>query len=338
MMIELKNKYVIGTHVMFYEVEMISEFVQSIYDATGGIENPDNIMIDFCFNFSEYFEKVDTEQISYNDLKIKFIEQVEYLRSGGVDVRYTFYEENNKPYTIGNYRRDLNYNKCLDYDFVIWGESDCLVPKEFFLTLETISVYADKNNINRYITTFAVRKMWDAGWKVLEHNDFTDSVFSDMHENKWQNDKSSIWYTMSIDEMNEINSKAETFDIRILNQPKFDGSLLVMSSGLLQNGVNIPHSCHGCGEDASFERMCKQIMGDSYIQIVVKNILKVHNRVHPKKREYVVGEKHFENVKQKRKSNKLWQNFHKMCEHNLYRIGPNQEKFFNVTKELEKIK
>ena len=48
MMIELKNKYVIGTHVMFYEVEMISEFVQSIYDATGGIENPDNIMIDFC--------------------------------------------------------------------------------------------------------------------------------------------------------------------------------------------------------------------------------------------------------------------------------------------------
>ena len=43
MMIELKNKYVIGTHVMFYEVEMISEFVQSIYDATGGIENPDNI-------------------------------------------------------------------------------------------------------------------------------------------------------------------------------------------------------------------------------------------------------------------------------------------------------
>ena len=52
-MMTLKNKYIIGTHVMFYEVEMISEFVQSIYDATGGIENLDNIMIDFCFNFSE---------------------------------------------------------------------------------------------------------------------------------------------------------------------------------------------------------------------------------------------------------------------------------------------
>ena len=84
--------------------------------------------------------------------------------------------------------------------------------------------------------------------------------------------------------------------------------------------------------------MCRQIMGDSYIQFIVKNILKVHNRVHPMKREYVVGEKHFKNVKQKRKSNQLWQNFHKMCEHNLHRIGSNQEKFFNVTEELEKIK
>ena len=111
---------------------MISEFVQSIYDATGGIENLDNIMIDFCFNFSEYFEKVDTEQISYNDLKIKFIEQVEHLRSGGVNVRYTFYENNNEMYTIGSYRRDLNYKNCDDFDFIIWGESDCLVPKDFF--------------------------------------------------------------------------------------------------------------------------------------------------------------------------------------------------------------
>jgi hypothetical protein len=31
---------------------------------------------------------------------------------------------------------------------------------------------------------------------------------------------------------------------------------------------------------------CKQIMGESYVQFVVKNILKVHNRNHPKKRNY----------------------------------------------------
>ena len=65
----LNKKYIIGTHVMFYEVEMISEFVESIYDATNGIENLDNIMIDFCFNFlpsirppSRPFEKYGTKK------------------------------------------------------------------------------------------------------------------------------------------------------------------------------------------------------------------------------------------------------------------------------------
>ena len=135
---------------------------------------------------------------------------------------------------------------------------------------------------------------------------------------------------MSIDEMNEINSKADDLDIRISNQPKFDGSLLVISSDLVKAGVNIPHSCYACGEDASFEMMCKIIMGNSYVQFIVKNILKVHNRVHPKKREYVVGEQDFENVKQKRKSNNRWQQFHKICEHNLYSLGENQTKFKTV--------
>ena len=68
-------------------------------------------------------------------------------------------------------------------------------------------------------------------------------------------------------------------------------------------------------------------MGGAYVQFIIKNILKVHNRVHPMKREYVLGEKDFENVKQKRKSNNRWQQFHKICEHNLYTLGENQTKF-----------
>ena len=175
--------------------------------------------------------------------------------------------------------------------------------------------------------------MWDSSWSVLEHNDFKNSKFYDMKEEGWKTDKSSIWYTMSIEEMDEINQKSDELDIRISNEPKFDGSLLVISSDLIRSGVNIPHSCYACGEDASFERMCKIIMGGAYVQFIVKNILKVHNRVHPKKREYVLGEKDFENVKQKRKSNNKWQNFHKICEHNLYSLGENQTKFRSV-KEL----
>ena len=124
----LNKKYIIGTHVMFYEVEMISEFVDSVYKAIEQVDNKNNITIDFLFNFSQYFEKVDTNQITIEDIKTKFINQVEKLRSTDVNVRYNFYEDDNNIYTIGNYRRDLNYNYCDDYDFIIWGESDCLVP------------------------------------------------------------------------------------------------------------------------------------------------------------------------------------------------------------------
>ena len=177
---KLDKKYVIGTHVMFYEVEMISEFVESVYQAVHQVDNKDNITVDFLFNFSEYFEKVDTNQISADEIKVKFINQVEYLRSTGVNVRYNFYEDNDNIYTIGSYRRDLNYNNCNDYDFIIWGESDCLVPLEIFNTLDTLSEYASQNNVNRYITTFATRKMWDESWGILEHNDFSNSKFYDM--------------------------------------------------------------------------------------------------------------------------------------------------------------
>ena len=97
-MVELKHKYIIGTHVMFYEVEMISEFVESVYQAVHQVDNKDNITVDFLFNFSEYFEKVDTNQISADEIKVKFINQVEYLRSIGVNVRYNFYEDNDNIY------------------------------------------------------------------------------------------------------------------------------------------------------------------------------------------------------------------------------------------------
>ena len=49
-------------------------------------------------------------KIAVAEMKRKFIEQVEILRSTGVNVRYNFYENNDEIYTIGSYRRDLNYN------------------------------------------------------------------------------------------------------------------------------------------------------------------------------------------------------------------------------------
>ena len=51
-MIELKNKYIVGTHIMFYEIEMVSEHIQSLINAVNTVENKENITIDLFYNIS----------------------------------------------------------------------------------------------------------------------------------------------------------------------------------------------------------------------------------------------------------------------------------------------
>ena len=94
---------------------------------------------------------------------------------------------------------------------------------------------------------------------------------------------------MSLEEMNEVNKKSEEVDLLLINYPKFDGSGLVISSQLVMAGANIPLGVWACGEDTSFMTVAGKILGGDYKQIVVQNILKVHNRNHPKKRMYVEG-------------------------------------------------
>tara|TARA_R110001592_G_scaffold348004_1_gene641861 strand:- start:5038 stop:6063 length:1026 start_codon:yes stop_codon:yes gene_type:complete len=288
---KIDHKYIIGTHIMFYEIDMAEEHIQSIINAVETVDNKENIHVDLFFNISEYFEKIDTSKISKQGLLDKFNNLVKKLNCS---VSYKIYDDN-EPFTMVDYRRDLNYYNCKNYDYVIWGETDCLLPKEMFQSLETIKQYASQNGIHRYVTTFATRKMWDATWGVLEHVDMIDKPFIEKKlpdgsiNPEVAKSPHSIRYTMSIDEMNKINEKSEEFDLRILNHPQFDGSGLVLSSDLLKNGVNIPHCIMGhLVDDTSMMQSCKQIMGNNYVQFIVKNILKVHNREHPKKRLYAL--------------------------------------------------
>jgi len=288
---KLKNKYIIGTHIMFYEIDMAKEHIQSICNALETVENKENVHVELFFNISEYFERIDTSKTSKEELILKF-ESIASMLPCTVDVKIY---DINKPITMVDFRRDLNYNNCTKYDYVIWGETDCLLPREMFNALEMIKSYANENNIHRYVTTFATRKMWDATWGVLEHVDMIDKPFIEKKlpdgtlNPEVAKSPHSIRYTMNIDEMNEINSKYDEFDIRVLNHPQFDGSGLILSGDLLKNGVNIPHCIMGhLVDDTAMMQSCKQVMGDSYVQFIVKNILKVHNREHPKKRMYAL--------------------------------------------------
>ena len=319
---------------------MVADHVQSICNALDTIDNTDNVRVDLFFNVSEYFEKIDTSKITKDELIAKFLKLVETIPC---ETTYKIYDDD-APYTMVDYRRDLNYFNCTKFDYVIWGESDCLLPKEVFHSLEQIKQYASQNGIHRYVTTFAIRKMWDESWKVLEHVDMTDKPVHEKHipgtrtlNPKAYSEPYSIRYTMSNEEMNEINSKYSEFDIQIISHPQFDGSGLVLSSDLLKNGVNIPHCIMGhLVDDTSMMHSCKQQMGDSYIQFIVKNVLKVHNREHPKKRMYALDMDSNRDLAEASLDKKGdW--FYKMKDlvhQNLNTIGNHQSKF-NTYKEFE---
>ena len=195
--------------------------------------------------------------------------------------------------------------------------------------------------------------MWDDTWKDLEHSDFTDlpyypldgtnpEAFTEPHQCR---------YTMNIDEMNGINAKSkDEFDIRIIRKPQFDGSGLILSSDLIQNGVNIPHCIIGHAvDDTSMMYSCEKLLGENYVQFIIKNILKVHNRIHPRKRMYIKGEdssltlednkKDINTLVSLRREKNDWYNKLKnLCHFNIAKYGKYQDRFFTYKDFHKKFK
>tara|TARA_Y100001973_G_scaffold76998_1_gene112551 strand:- start:1590 stop:2570 length:981 start_codon:yes stop_codon:yes gene_type:complete len=318
---KLNNKYIIGCHVMFYEIDMVEEYLNSLKLAMENVENKESIKVEMMWNMSQYFEESTALQSIY--AKIEKLEKKYNFVS-------LFYEDDNKPYTMADYRRELN-NQCNECDYVIWGESDCLMPRQMFGVLEQLKEYANQQGIHRYITTFGIRKMWDESWRVLEHPEFTNKPYYDMdtEEDKRKAESSpwSIRYTMSQEEMDEVNSKTEDLDVQIIEYPKFDGSGLIISSDLLRTGANIPPAVYMNGDDSSFLDSCRLHMGEQYKQFVIKNILKVHNRNHPNKRHYVKGEDQSKNTHFKRATKNWYKEFNNVSKGNLSKLYYSQEPF-----------
>ena len=318
---KLNNKYIIGCHAMFYEIDMVEEYLNSVHLALENIENKENVKVEMMWNMSQYFEQSNSMQSIY--AKIEKLERK-------YDFVSLFYEDDDKPYTMADYRRELN-NQCNECDYIIWGESDCLMPRQMFGVLEQLKEYTNDNGIHRYITTFGIRKMWDESWKVLEHPDFTDKEYFSMDTpeethlattSPW-----SIRYTMSQEEMDEVNSKTDDLDIKMITYPKFDGSGLVISADLLRTGANIPPAVYMNGDDSSFLDSCRLHMGDNYRQFVVKNILKVHNRTHPRKRRYVLNEDETATAHRKRHDKAWYKIFNDISKGNLGKLYGSQLRF-----------
>ena len=81
---KLEKKYVIGVHVMFFEIEIYKEYIDGLINLLNTIENKENIILDFCFNISEKIEKIDTDKIKKSQLIEKFENGIQRLKNIGM--------------------------------------------------------------------------------------------------------------------------------------------------------------------------------------------------------------------------------------------------------------
>jgi len=220
---------------------MYSDFINGLINLLEQIENKENIYLDFCFNISEFFEKIDKSKISLEELHSKFDDGIKKLKKlGYTNVEVYIKNNDSEIYNIADYRRDFNYKYCKKADFIMWGETDSFFPKEAFKVLEYLKEYTNEMNLNRYILSWSERKMWDESWKITEHVDYENIKFIDTPDQI--NNENYAKSLISVEKMNEINSRTTELDIRTIDYPKIDGSCLVISSDLIKCGVNIADS------------------------------------------------------------------------------------------------
>ena len=318
---KLNKKYVIGTHVMWFEIEMYADFIDGMVNLLETVENKENVTIDLCLNLLQHFEKVDTDKIKKHELVIKFNKGVATLEQMGFWVNHEI-KDGDEFYFHADYRRDLNYYYCKKVDYVMWGETDSLFPREAFDVIETLANYTDEQNIHRYLLSFSDRKMWDASWDPLVHVDYRDIEFIDDDEGHLNPNQAKS--PMSVEKMNEINAKTEEFQFGYIQQPKISGACLVLSSDLIKSGVNIP-PCMLYNDDEGLSIMSHKLLGENYLQFVCENILHVHARRHPQKRMYVKDENNPYSFIDKKNTN--FQKFLKMSKENIHVLMTGQGKF-----------
>ena len=144
-MSKLEKRYVIGTHVMWFEIEMFADFIDGMINLMETVENKENVTIDFILNMSEKLEQIDTDKITSKQIIAKFSNEVGRLISVHSNVTWKI-NDGDDFYFHADYRRDLNYNYCKKVDYVMWGETDSLFPKEAFQVIETLAIYTDDQN------------------------------------------------------------------------------------------------------------------------------------------------------------------------------------------------
>ena len=284
---------------------MFEEYLDSLVCSIG--EQKDKVFIDMCLCINQDLEQIDDQADMLTYVIEKYLKVCNSYRLQGYDITSSITKE---LYTIADYRRDFNERYCEAADIIFWGESDMLVPSQAIETILSLHT-AVKDQTPKWLGFFATCKMWDDSWKVLEHPKLTD-LPRDPYA--WYGTRAYMEYS----KMEEINSDVTSPDILSTYNYKFNGCGLIMSSELIKSGINIPRSVFFTHEDTALMNNMLVTFGNQQIPFyIIKNILLVHNREHPRKRRYVKGETG-ENINEQRKSNAWYRVASEMSKHNAY--------------------
>lgn len=255
----MKDKILYQQHIMWYESKMIWETLDSLEDALHNSKL--NVDLKFCLNSQTYLE--EPIEGKAEDMFKEFINHPILKRAEII------YKTNDDPfYNIGDWRREV-YDK--EYKYTVWGESDCLIPNDFFYILSEIQIQ------NPHILSFASRKMWDNTWDCVEHRDlekYERSVDNPFQAPSPYNSSDVIVQS----ELNEFNNRTD-IEVQLNSTVKIDGSLLCISNGI--DFQFIADDMHFVRED-----FCTQLVFQfkGIPQYVVKTRMKGHNYSHPLKR------------------------------------------------------
>lgn len=258
----MSSKLLFHMHIMWYESHMINETLDSLYNAMQYSPLPIDIKI--CLNSQTYLES-PIEGIP-SDMFDEFIDHP--IISISTVIHKT---DDDDFYNIGDWRRELYHE--YNYKYIIWGESDCLIPIDYFHILSYLDIQYP------HILTLSSRKMWDKSWTSVEATTL-QSLECVNNQIPSHPEYYPYRYYDYINQykLDEFNSSNNVILIPI-NPIKLDGAMVALSSQLPTPFLHINH--HFCHEDT-----CAQLFFQYHNipQFNISNRMKGHNYHHPLKR------------------------------------------------------
>lgn len=265
------NKILYTLHVMWYESMMLNETLDSLQNAIDNSTIPVDIML--CLNSQTYIEKPESGFVP-TTMFDEFLNHP-ILKNAII----TYKTDSDEFYNIGDWRRDI-YGPDYAYKYIVWGESDCLVPEDYFFLLDNINIEEP------HFISLATRKMWDSTWDVVEHEWIRPFP---RNGPAIRPEQAPVPFNcadyISLDQLNEFNRQFDPTLIK-LDRLKIDGNMTTLSPRLPY--PFLPLDLHFAREDYCLEMFFTK---KGIPQYHMPTRLKGHNQVHPQKRTGTLNQK-----------------------------------------------